>query len=181
MVSASLKTSSSAEKIISLLSAGKEVRFILTLNCVSSCMSQSDASKGDASAMSRIALVVALLGVEEPCDEVVVARPRRALLAPRVGMNGVGVLSRRSVPPPRPRLCPRPRGAPIASLLLGVVVISSSMMLSACEIEGMIVVLSDCGHVGKDCDIVGQRWFTLMRSDCVIEDVGDLGRGSTSA
>jgi hypothetical protein len=65
MVIASLSMSSRAENIISLLSAWKDVLLILTLNFVSSCRSQSEASNGDASMRSRIALAVALPGVEE--------------------------------------------------------------------------------------------------------------------
>jgi hypothetical protein len=79
---------SSAQKITSLLSFGNEILFILTLNCVSSCRSQSDASKGDASTRSLIALAVALPGVGESCVAAAAAKLLRALLAVRVGMNG---------------------------------------------------------------------------------------------
>ena len=44
MVTASFRMSSRAENIVSLLSAGKDVLLILTLCCVSSCRSHSDAS-----------------------------------------------------------------------------------------------------------------------------------------
>ncbi len=65
MVIASVSMSSRVLNIISLLCVGNEVLLILTLNCVSSCRSQSEASKGDASMRSRIALAVAVPGVEE--------------------------------------------------------------------------------------------------------------------
>jgi hypothetical protein len=58
-------------------------------------MSQSEASKGEASTRSRIALAVALPGVAELSVADVVARLRRALIALRVGINGVGVFSGR--------------------------------------------------------------------------------------
>ena len=80
--------SSRAVKIISLLSAGKDVMLILTLNCVSSLRSQSEASNGDASMRSRIALAVALPGVEESCVVAAVARLLLALLAVRLGTKG---------------------------------------------------------------------------------------------
>ncbi len=70
--------------MVSLLSAGKVVQLIFTLNRVSSRMSQSDASKGNDSTRSRIALAVALPRVEEPCDAVEDARLRRPHLALRV-------------------------------------------------------------------------------------------------
>jgi hypothetical protein len=58
-------------------------------------MSQSEASKGEASARSRIALVVALLGVDEFSVANVTARLRHALFALRVGINGVGIFAGR--------------------------------------------------------------------------------------
>ena len=66
---------------------------ILTLNCVSSCSSQSEASKGDASTVAWIALALTLPGVEEPSTVVVVVAKfrRHPLLAMIVGMNGGGV------------------------------------------------------------------------------------------
>jgi hypothetical protein len=91
METASLRTVSNALKMTSQLSFGKEVLLILTLNCVSSCSSQSDASKGDASTIAWIALAVALPCVEEPSTDVVVAKLRRPLLAVSVGMNGGGI------------------------------------------------------------------------------------------
>ena len=75
-------------KINSLLSAGKDVLLILALNYVSSLRSQSEASNGDASIRSSIALAVALPGVEESCVAAAVARLLLALLAVRVGMKG---------------------------------------------------------------------------------------------
>ena len=101
--------------MMSLLSAGKDVLLILTLNCVNSCRSQSEASKGEASIRSRIARAVALPGVEESCAAAVVARLLRPLLAERLGMNGscavTGVegLGGRGVPLPRGRPRPLPR------------------------------------------------------------------------
>ncbi len=74
--------------MISLLSAGKDVLLILTLNCVSSLRSHPEASNGDASMMSRIALAVALPGVEESCVAAAEARLLLALLAVRVGLKG---------------------------------------------------------------------------------------------
>jgi hypothetical protein len=79
---------SSAAKITSLLSFGKEILLIFTLNCVSSWRSQSDASKGDVSTRSLIALVVALPGVSESCVAAAAAKLLRALLVERVGTNG---------------------------------------------------------------------------------------------
>jgi hypothetical protein len=87
-VIASLRIESNAAKITSLLSFGKEILLIFTLNCVSSWRSQPDASKGDASTRSLIALAVALPGVSESCVADATAKLLRALLAQRVGMNG---------------------------------------------------------------------------------------------
>ena len=83
-----MRMSSRAAKIISLLSAGKDVLLIFTLNWMSSFRSQSEASKGDASIISWIALAVALPGVEESCAVADVDRLLRALLAVRFGMKG---------------------------------------------------------------------------------------------
>ncbi len=77
-----------AAKIVSLLSAGKDVLLILTLNWVSSLRNQSEASKGEASMRSRIALAVALPGVEEFCVVADVARLLHSLLVVRCGMKG---------------------------------------------------------------------------------------------
>ena len=102
--------------MISLLSAGKDFLLTLTLKCVSSCRSQSEVSKGGASMRSRIALAVALPGVEESFDSAAVARLLRALLVVRVGMKGriarVGCVGRagRAAPRPWPRPRPLPRG-----------------------------------------------------------------------
>ena len=79
---------SRAANMTSLLSFGKYFRLIFTLNYVSSWRSQSDASKGDASTRSRIALAVALPVVNDIWVAVVAPRLRRASLADRVGMNG---------------------------------------------------------------------------------------------
>ena len=88
MLTANLNIASSVANIISLLSVGKEVLLILTLNCVSSCRSQSEASKGDDSMRLRIAFAVALPGVVELSFVAEEARPLRALLTDRLGMNG---------------------------------------------------------------------------------------------
>jgi len=112
METASLRTVSTALKITSLLSFGKEVLLILTLNCVSSCSSQTEASKSDASTMALIALALALPGVEEPSSVVVVAKLRRPLLAVSVGMDGGGgelvESDRFGLESPRQRPRPRP-------------------------------------------------------------------------
>ena len=84
---ASLRMESNAAKMTSLLSFGKEILFIFTLNCVSSWRSQSDASKGEAYTRSLIALAVALPGVSESWVADAAAKLLRALLAERVGMN----------------------------------------------------------------------------------------------
>ena len=52
-----------------------------TLNIVNSCRSQSEASYGDASMRSMIALVVALPGVDDPFVAAADAKLLRALLA----------------------------------------------------------------------------------------------------
>ena len=109
-------------------------------------MSQSEASKGKASMRSRIDLDVALPGAVELSVAAAVARLRRALLALRVGMNGVGVFFGRRWPPLRLPPRPRPREAPgartTAGLLQGIWEISSSSMLSFCVIVGMDAGLS---------------------------------------
>jgi hypothetical protein len=79
---------SRAEKMISFLSFGKDIRLIFTLNCVSLWRSHSDASKRDASATSLIALAVALPGVDESWVADAIARLRRASLAEMVGTKG---------------------------------------------------------------------------------------------
>ena len=167
METASLRTSSRAVKIISLLSVGKDVRSILTLNWVSSCMIHSEASKGEASTRSRIAVVVALPGVDEFSVAIVAATLRRALLAQRVGINGVWVFVGRYWPPLRIPLRPRLREAPgvrnIAGLR-GVREISSSTMLSFCVIVGMDARLSCCGTMRMDSVTVGLRGCTVGSS-----------------
>ncbi len=120
-------------------------------------MSQSDASKVEASTRLRIALVVALPGVKAFSVVAVVARLRRALLALRVGIKGVWVFAGRCWPPlrmpPRPRLREAP-GVRIIIGLRGVREISSSAMMSFCEIVGMDAGMSCCGSVWMECVVV---------------------------
>ena len=76
---------SSVVKITSLLSFGKEVMLTFTLNCVSSCRSQSDALNGEASTRSLIALDVALPWVVESSVAAATARFLLPQFAVRVG------------------------------------------------------------------------------------------------
>ena len=124
--------------MISLLSVGKDVLLILTLNCVSSCMSQSEASKGEVSTRSRIALAVALPGVGEFSVAAVAARLRRALLALRVGIKGVWGFAGRCWPPLRVIPFPWPRG-------------------SFCDVLRIDAGLSCCESVHEGCACVGVR------------------------
>ena len=144
--------------MVSLLSVGNDVRLILTLNSASSCMSQYEASKGEVSTRSRIALVVALPWVDEFSVATVAARLRRALLAIRVGIKGAWVFAGRCWPPLRVPSCPRPRG-------------------SFCDVLRIDVRLSCSGLVRMGCVSVGMRGCTLVRSGSRIDGIGDEGRG----
>ena len=139
--------------MISLLSAGKDVLLISTLNCVNSFRSQTEASKGDASMRSLIALAVALPGVEESCDAAAVARLLRVVLADRVGIKGrsveAGCVGRvgRAAPRPWPRPRPLPRGVPIDRttnsslgwIAVGVKLLMFVVLLWCCDVMSTVM------------------------------------------
>ena len=124
---------SSVVKISSLLSFGKEVLLTFTLNCVSSCRSQSDALNGEASTRSLIALAVALPGVTESS---VAAATARFLLPQFDVRDGI---KRRCCPrlPPLPPLLPRP---PLPPLPLPIVVEGVTMVAASGEVGSAVSV-----------------------------------------
>ena len=139
--------------MISLLFAGKDVLLILTLNCVNSFRSQSEASKGDASMRSLIALAAALPGIEESCDAAAGARLLRAVLAERMGIKGrsaeAGCVGRagRVDPRPRPRPRPLPRGvlldkttsSSLGWIAVGVKLLMFVVLLWCCDVMSTVM------------------------------------------
>ena len=166
----------------SLFSLGKEILLILTLSCVSSCRSQSKASKENASTRYRIALAVALPGVEESCVDVVVARIRRPPLVETVKTNGRCCLPPLLLPRPRPRVA---LGVRDFAWMRSVTVFSAGAMCLDCKFEGtrMIGWLSGFGKWGRGvlwgCRTVGLRDFLMWEGVVKYLEIGRgvLGRG----